>query len=42
MQSQGATLAECHIDVTNEAGMALVAKLGFNQVELGVVFRKDL
>lgn len=42
MQSQGATLAECHIDVTNEAAMALVAKLGFNQVELGVVFRKDL
>jgi ribosomal protein S18 acetylase RimI-like enzyme len=42
MQSQGATLAECHIDESNAAGIALCKKLGFSQVELGVVFRSDL
>lgn len=38
MQSQGATLVECQADSTNEIAVAFLTKLGFEQVDRGVVF----
>lgn len=42
LQQHGATLAEAQTLADNEAAAALYAKLGFEEVEHGVVWRKEL
>jgi ribosomal protein S18 acetylase RimI-like enzyme len=38
----GASLVEVHVPCDNSAALGLFQKLGFNQVDRGVVFRKSI
>jgi ribosomal protein S18 acetylase RimI-like enzyme len=42
LRSQGVSLAEVQAMQRNTAALGLYTKLGFREVEQGIVFRKDL
>src|SRR5262249_35289649 len=41
LQSQGVSLAETHVPVDNGPALALFRRLGFNEVDQSVFYRKD-
>lgn len=42
LHQEGVTLAEAHVSLANRTGLALFGKLGFQEIDRGIVLRKDV